>query len=131
PPRVFTREAAMLLHERARGIPRTMNVLADNALLAGFARGQCPMTRAIVEEVSRDFSIDAVSQRGPSSERDVTVLEVAQTARPAAYQNNQPGVEAPPDRPAEPVERAAERKPLFASFSAKSRFPFLTRKGIA
>jgi type II secretory pathway predicted ATPase ExeA len=54
---VFTREAVVLIHERARGIPRTINVLADNALVAGFATGQRPVNSAIVREVCHDFDI--------------------------------------------------------------------------
>ncbi len=39
---VFTREAVSLIHEHAHGIPRTVSVIADNALLGGFAAGQRP-----------------------------------------------------------------------------------------
>src|SRR6187397_558648 len=41
---IFTREAVMLINDRAKGIPRTINVLADNALVAGFALEQRPVT---------------------------------------------------------------------------------------
>ena len=37
---IFTREAVMLIHERSRGIPRTISVIADNALLTGFAKSE-------------------------------------------------------------------------------------------
>jgi general secretion pathway protein A len=57
---IFTREAVTLLHEHARGIPRAINVLADNALVAGFAHTQRPVTRASVAEVARDFQLDQV-----------------------------------------------------------------------
>ena len=51
--RLFTREAVMLIHERSRGIPRTISVMCDNALLSGFALGRQPVDREIVLEVSR------------------------------------------------------------------------------
>lgn len=54
---VFTREAVTLIHERSRGIPRTISVIADNALLSGFATGQRPVGIAIVREVCRDFDL--------------------------------------------------------------------------
>jgi general secretion pathway protein A len=54
---VFTAEAMALLHEGARGLPRTINVIADNALLGGFAAGRRPVDGAIVREVCRDFDI--------------------------------------------------------------------------
>jgi general secretion pathway protein A len=55
---VFTREAVTLIHERSKGIPRTINVLADNALLSAFAVGERPVTRQTVLDVCRDFDLD-------------------------------------------------------------------------
>ena len=55
--RLFTREAVMLIHERSRGIPRTISVMCDNALLSGFALARQPVDREIVLEVSRDFDL--------------------------------------------------------------------------
>jgi general secretion pathway protein A len=57
PAQVFTREAVILIHEYSRGIPRTINVIADNALLGGFAKEQRIVTRQVVVEVCRDFDI--------------------------------------------------------------------------
>jgi general secretion pathway protein A len=57
PAQLFTREAVELVHEYSRGIPRTINVIADNALLGGFATERRPVTRQIVLEVCRDFDI--------------------------------------------------------------------------
>ena len=57
PAEMFTREAVTLIHEFSRGIPRTINVIADNALLGGFAKGQRFVTRDLVREVCRDFDI--------------------------------------------------------------------------
>jgi general secretion pathway protein A len=54
---VFTREAVTLIHERSKGIPRTISVIADNALLTGFAVGQRPVNSATVREVCRDFDL--------------------------------------------------------------------------
>ena len=54
---VFTREAVTLIHERSRGIPRTISVIADNALLTGFAVGQRPINSSTVREVCRDFDL--------------------------------------------------------------------------
>ena len=36
-------EAITLIHERSRGIPRTISVLCDNALLNGFAQSVRPV----------------------------------------------------------------------------------------
>jgi general secretion pathway protein A len=59
PAQVFTREAVLLVHEYARGIPRTMNVLADNALVSGFAAQERPVKMQLVRDVCIDFDIGA------------------------------------------------------------------------
>jgi general secretion pathway protein A len=58
---VFTRQAVALMHERAHGIPRTISVIADNALLAGYANGQRPVGLDMVTEICRDFDLHAPS----------------------------------------------------------------------
>jgi hypothetical protein len=55
--RLFTREAVILIHERSKGIPRTIGVMCDNALLSGMALGKRPVDREIVLEVCRDFDL--------------------------------------------------------------------------
>jgi general secretion pathway protein A len=52
---LFTQAAIELIYERARGIPRTISVICDNALVSGFAADECPVGRGIVLEVCRDF----------------------------------------------------------------------------
>jgi type II secretory pathway predicted ATPase ExeA len=55
--RLFTREAVTLIHECSRGIPRTINVVCDNALVTGLALNRQPVDREMVLEVSRDFAL--------------------------------------------------------------------------
>jgi hypothetical protein len=52
----------MLIHEHSHGIPRTISVLCDNALVSGMALGSQPVTRTIVAEVCRDFRLTASGQ---------------------------------------------------------------------
>lgn len=68
PEKLFTKAAVQLVHERARGIPRTISVICDNALVSGFASNMQPVGRAIIEEVCRDFELGA--QRAISPEMD-------------------------------------------------------------
>src|SRR5262245_48379480 len=65
---VFTREAVTLIHERSRGIPRTISVICDNALLTGFAVGQRPVNSSTIREVCRDFDLgrEAAAEEFPS-----------------------------------------------------------------
>jgi type II secretory pathway predicted ATPase ExeA len=57
PSRLFTRQAVAVIHEHSRGIPRTVSVMCDNALVTGFAMGRQPVDRAILLEVSKDFRL--------------------------------------------------------------------------
>jgi general secretion pathway protein A len=54
---LFTREAVMAIYERSGGIPRTISVICDNALVNGFAADVKPVGRDTVNEVCRDFAI--------------------------------------------------------------------------
>ena len=53
--RLFSREAVLLIHEHSRGIPRTISVVCDNALVTAMALRRRPVDREIVLEVCRDF----------------------------------------------------------------------------
>src|SRR4029077_9937387 len=59
---LFTREAVQLIHQKSRGIPRTISVMCDNALVSGCALDRRPVDRAIVAEVARDFDLDGPAQ---------------------------------------------------------------------
>lgn len=73
----FTREAVMLIHERAGGIPRTLSVIADNALLTGFAAEQRPVNSKIVQEVCADLDL-------PGGVRPIPTRTAALVPAPAA-----------------------------------------------
>jgi general secretion pathway protein A len=62
--RLFTREAVTLIHEHSGGIPRTISVMCDNALVSGMALGRQPVDRAIVMEVARDFDLKVQESAG-------------------------------------------------------------------
>ena len=52
----FTREAVNDIHAASDGIPRLINILCDNALLVGYAKGSRRIDRPIVAEVLRDMT---------------------------------------------------------------------------
>jgi len=62
---VFTREAVGVIYESSRGIPRVINVIADNALLGSFGLGQRPVTSRVVREVCADFQFGEVTPQPP------------------------------------------------------------------
>ena len=83
---VFTRDAVAAIHECSGGVPRTISVICDNALLNGFASDQRPVSRDLVLDVARDFDLTAAAPpvipqvpRAP-----VTATPAAVLARPAA-----------------------------------------------
>lgn len=59
---LFTLEAVTLVHQRSRGIPRTINVICDNALVTGFALEQRPVGVEVIREVCRDFDLEQQQQ---------------------------------------------------------------------
>jgi len=59
PIQVFTRDAVIAVYEASRGIPRTIGVVCDNSLLAGFADDLRPVDAATVREVCAEFDLPA------------------------------------------------------------------------
>jgi general secretion pathway protein A len=55
--KLFTREALVAVHEASGGIPRTINVICDNALLTTFALERMRVDAGIVAEVCRDLHL--------------------------------------------------------------------------
>jgi general secretion pathway protein A len=105
---LFTRDAIIAIHEYSRGIPRIMGVIADNALVSGFAADVKPVGRELILEVCRDFALD-------------------QTAPPSApgASNALPGARpwAAPDANAR-VDQKAEAQPMFSGLNRPRRFSF-------
>src|SRR5206468_9962612 len=52
--RLFTGEAVKLIHQYSGGVPQTISVICENALVAGYAADQRPDEAETVREVSRD-----------------------------------------------------------------------------
>lgn len=88
PGQIFSREAVIATYEGARGIPRSINVIADNALINAFAAQVKPVPVEIVRDVCRDFDLGP----GPSTEArepwpsvsTTTALERPATVEPGA-----------------------------------------------
>ena len=81
---LFTSQAIATIYERSGGIPRTISVICDNALVSGFAADERPVGAELIIEVCHDFHVHA-----PAPAAGVAV--------PSA----QPAVRAPPATPHE------------------------------
>jgi general secretion pathway protein A len=65
--KMFSRDAVVAIHDASKGIPRTISVICDNALLTGFALGRRPVDAAIIEEVCREFDLTAQPSPPPQA----------------------------------------------------------------
>jgi general secretion pathway protein A len=54
---LFTRDALRVIHERSRGIPRSISVICENVLISAFAENQRPVTGGLVREVCDEFDL--------------------------------------------------------------------------
>jgi type II secretory pathway predicted ATPase ExeA len=107
---VFTRDAITEIHRYSAGIPRTIGVICDNALVNGFAAGVKPISGQIIRDVCADFDL---------GRRSIPRPEPLSPAMPA---DPQPGNSRPAGLHGAPVD--GTNAPLFESFGRKRRFSF-------
>jgi len=108
PGKLFTREAVMLIHEYSNGVPRTINVICDNALVTGMALRRQPVDRRTVLEVCGQFCLHPGEQSAPlSKERAQTITEPEPSHREA---------------PEEAVAASGTRADLFEAVIKPRRF---------
>ena len=108
---LFTREAVMMIHERAQGIPRLISVICHNALISGFALGAKPVTTDVVIEVCRDFDL---AKAGILD--GLPAPSVASIGSPAAKTSGSPVSAKSRARPQEMFTDAAKPRPWFSFF---------------
>jgi type II secretory pathway predicted ATPase ExeA len=66
---LFTSEALEAVHRQARGVPRLINTLCDNALLEGFLLKRDRIDAEVVHGVARDLGVAPVPSAIPSDRR--------------------------------------------------------------
>jgi type II secretory pathway predicted ATPase ExeA len=109
--KIFSREAVMLIHQQSGGIPRTISVICDNALVTAFGLGRSQIDREIVVDVVRDFDFDAPSAGEPEMEL-IDYRSRASSDSPAPS-------EAPSDEPAAVEDESSRPRRLFSMFRAR------------
>jgi type II secretory pathway predicted ATPase ExeA len=104
PTKLFSQEAVILIHECSRGIPRSISVICDNALVSGMALGRPRVDRAIVTEVCRDLRLPprAASHQQTGASRPAPIRLNAQPP-PVPEEAPQPSEEAEESR--EPAQK--------------------------
>ena len=81
---LFTAAAVETMYEYSGGIPRTISVICDNALVSGFAADEKPVSRQTVLEVCRDFDLSpriGVGLEPPMAEPEPASAAAAARAR--------------------------------------------------
>jgi general secretion pathway protein A len=68
PDHLFTRDAVIAIYEHSRGIPRTISVICDNALVNGLAADVKPVGRDLILDVCRDFNLSSAGLAGVALE---------------------------------------------------------------
>lgn len=78
---IFSREAIDYIYRCTEGIPRNINNLCDNALLAGYAAGDKTIGRSIIEEVAESFDmlprLDRGLQNGEENELPARIFSAS------------------------------------------------------
>jgi general secretion pathway protein A len=78
---IFSSEAIDYIYRCTEGIPRNINNLCDNALLAGYAAGELTIGKSIVEEVAEGFDmlprLDRGLQTGEENEMPARIFSAA------------------------------------------------------
>jgi len=70
----FTEEAVAQIYAASDGIPRLINILCDNALLIGYAKGTRRVDKGIITEVLRDMTCWGLRTSHPHSQTDQTLV---------------------------------------------------------
>ena len=81
---IFSPEAIDFIYRCSAGIPRNVNNLCDNALLAGYAAGETTIGRDLIEEVADTFDMlpspDRGMQRGEVTEAPAPIFSPSSRA---------------------------------------------------
>jgi general secretion pathway protein A len=126
---LFTPEAVDVIYQQSRGVPRTISVICDNALVSGFALQQKPVGVTIVQEVCRDFDFHAAPESRYVATEPTPAFAAPRASTQTALlpgQHHGPGEEAAASTP---VTATRSSDPsgdgtLFSSFSRRRRFSF-------
>ncbi|MGB6130404.1 MAG: AAA family ATPase [Acidobacteriaceae bacterium] len=75
---IFPPESIEAIYQHSRGLPRLINTICENSLIAAYARQSTVVTPEIVGEVAREFRLDVVSSNGDVGQG--TEIDIRQAA---------------------------------------------------
>jgi general secretion pathway protein A len=114
---IFTREAVEAIHARSKGIPRTISVICDNALISGFAADRRPVDREIILEVCRDLDFGRSAETTGPLHQDAFTDSLPASPRATA------------DVPAPETDTLVRPRPAVAEGTAGGLFTTFARRG--
>lgn len=79
---IFTRDAIVAVHERSQGIPRTINVICENALVTAFAFDRRPVGPDLILQVCRDLDFGGERRNTINASRHGTLRVDSRHAAP-------------------------------------------------
>jgi general secretion pathway protein A len=97
---VFAQESLEALHMYARGIPRTINLLCEHALIAGYAEEAMVISPEVIRRVATDF--DLAWQPAADQERELT----SRFGRLLAFRTEEKPLHVTPENIAAEVEKS-------------------------
>jgi general secretion pathway protein A len=105
---IFDSDAIDYIHRCSEGIPRNVNNLCDNAMLAGYAAGNATIGRDVIEEVAETFDMlparDLARRPGEEPETPARIFSSAGRAELWAAGTGSPEGEPEMDSPV-PIEQ--------------------------
>ena len=120
PERIFTQEAVAMIFAASGGLPRTVNVVCDNAMIGGFAEQQSPIPARILREVCQDFDLSLAESALEAVRRK---SEVATGPRPIEEKAG-PRKRHEPSAAESPAARGELAEPMFGTVNRKRKFSF-------
>lgn len=76
---IFQGKAINAIHEYSQGYPRMINILADNAMLLGYSKGESKISPAMIKSCYQDLRLGASEEKASGAKRGA-----GQEARPKA-----------------------------------------------
>ncbi|HTV05379.1 MAG TPA: AAA family ATPase [Acidobacteriaceae bacterium] len=61
---IFPRETIEAVFRHSRGLPRLINTICENGLIAAYARQSIVVSPEIIEDVAKEFRLDIISEEG-------------------------------------------------------------------
>jgi general secretion pathway protein A len=80
PKALFPQETIAALHRHSRGIPRLINTLCENALIAAYAKQAASVTPEIIDGIAKDFRLE-VQTRPAEDDNAQETLNVQKAAK--------------------------------------------------